>query len=318
LMVGLVWGVLGEIEARRGEDFVPLGHDRQRCVVAVLIVEAGKPLTAERLVERVWGDHAPPGALNTLYGYLSRLRKTLGEAGDEVILRQGAGYVLQVQPGSVDLDRFREMTAEARRVDDDSVAAARFAQALGLWRGEVFGSLSTPWLDLARAELARERRSVEVDYADVLIRLSRYDEVLPDAIKRAAEFPLDERLTGQLMLALHGSGRTAEALACYSSLRSRLAEELGIDPGEVVERIYRRILGQNRTGEPPRQLPRAPRSFTGRVAQLHRLGEPARDGAGGDGRIWVIDGYAGVGKTWLALHWAHRQADAFHRPMERQ
>ena len=310
-MVGLVWGVLGEIEARRGEDLVPLGHARQRCVLAVLIAEAGQPVTAERLVERVWGDRPPPGALSTLYGYLSRLRRLLGDAGDEAIIRQAGGYVLPVRPGAVDLDQFREMAAEARRVDDDATAAVRFEKALGLWRSEAFGSLSTPWLDRARAELARERRSVELDHADVLLRLGRHDEVLPDAVTRAAELPLDERLTGQLMLALHGSGRTAEALARYDSLRSRLAEDLGIDAGEAVQAIYRRILGQGRTGEPPRQLPREPRSFTGRVAQLRRLGEPARDGAGGDGRIWVIDGYAGVGKTWLALRWAHQQADAF-------
>jgi DNA-binding SARP family transcriptional activator len=306
------WRVLGEFEAQVGGRLLVLGPARQRCVLAALLMDAARPVAVERLAERVWGDAPPPGIHSTLYGYLSRLRQALHADDHARIVRQSGGYVLQLDRSDVDLFQFRDQVAQARASHDDQVADKLFDQALRLWRGEAFASLDSPWLRGVRDDLSRERLAAEVDHADVLLRLGRHAEVLEDTAARAAMRPLDERVLGQLMLALHRAGRTAEALAHYSALRLTLADELGIEPGGALQELYLQML--NQPGRPlsvPRQLPMPPRSFTGRAAELRQLGDPAGPDTPGAGRIWAIDGAGGMGKTWLALHWAHAHAESF-------
>jgi len=306
--VRVEWRILGTFEGRCGQQVVDLGHARQLSVLAVLLMEPGRPVTIDRLVSRVWGESRPRSAARTLYGYVSRLRRILDEFDNARIVRLAGRYMLEIDPAAVDLYQFRDLVAKARASADETEAAALFGAALRLWRGEAFEALSSPWLDQVRDELDRERLAAELDHADVLLRCGRYVEVLGSAVARAAARPLDERVTGQLMRALHAAGRTAEALSTYDRMRARLAEELGIDPGGPIQELRGELLDPVPAAvRVPRQLPRRPWPFTGRQAELEQLGDPAS----GEGALWVLEGTGGVGKTWLALDWAHANTAAF-------
>ncbi|GAA4891185.1 hypothetical protein GCM10023237_06280 [Streptomyces coeruleoprunus] len=344
--------VLGDVVASVEGRVLELGHARQRSVLAVLLVEAPHAVSVDQLVDRVWGDHAPHRVRETLYGYLSRLRKALAPAGQDTrIVRRPGGYALGADAGTVDLHRFRTLAARARAAGEPSAAAPLFGQALGLWRGEPFALCDTPWFASLREELRHERFTVVLDHNDVRLRLGRHAELPAELSTAVEEHPLDERLAGQLMLALYRSGRAADALNRYQELRERLAEELGTDPGPRLRTLHRQILTNDPALAPPeapeapaapeagssapaqdpgtgtappapragaahrpvpRQLPGKPPRFTGRVRELARLGEllsPAE--STGTVVISAIGGAGGVGKTWLALHWAHHHLHRF-------
>ncbi|AZM51287.1 SARP family transcriptional regulator [Streptomyces sp. WAC 01529] len=318
------FGLLGTIEARANGLPVEVGHTRQRCVLAALLVDANRPVSVDELIDRVWGDRAPQRARGTLYGYLSRLRQALASAAvnEAVIARRPGGYVLEVDPVTVDLHRFRDLVAQARLADDER-AAVLMERALALWRGEAFATVDTPWFCDLRQVLERERLSAELDSVDIRLRGGLHGELLPGLTTRAREQPLDERVAGQLMLALYRGGRPADALSQYQSLRGRLAEELGIDPAPALQELYRQILvADPRLAAPqaagaavvPRQLPAPPPLFTGRESELVRLSKlltPQGEPDGESVLIAAVCGTGGVGKTWLALRWAHEQQEAF-------
>ncbi|MFC0432869.1 BTAD domain-containing putative transcriptional regulator [Kutzneria buriramensis] len=299
--VGAEFRVLGELRAEVDGRDVDLGPRRQRCVLAVLLVEAGRPVSADELVDRVWGDQPPQRARDTLYSYLSRLRGALGTP----INHANGGYRLDIDPEAVDLHRFRRLVAEARSGDH-----GLYRQALELWPGEALTGISTPWLDDVREQLAHERFAAWLDHVDGELRAGRHADVLADIKTEAARRPEDERLAGQLMLALYRSGRQADALRHYDVTRRRLAEELGTDPSPPLQAVYQQILATDgRASAPvPRQLPAPPPWFTGRQGELEALDFVPTDGAV---PVAVIAGTAGIGKTALALHWSHRRLDRF-------
>ncbi|GAA3432779.1 BTAD domain-containing putative transcriptional regulator [Kutzneria kofuensis] len=269
-----------------------IGPVRQRSVLAALLVDVNETVSTDQLVVRVWGDEPPASARNTLASYLTRLRQALPEVPIE---RVRGGQRLVADPAAVDLVEFR------RHLD-----AGRYEQALALWRGEPLGGLSTPWAVRLRETLAGERFAAVLDLADQRLAAGRHEDVIAALGPLAEEQPLDERVAGQLMQALAGSGRQADALAVHERLRLRLAEELGVDPGPELQSLYQRVL-HGEAPQPPRVVPQQllspPRAFVGRTAELARLDE-----AGG---VVVISGAGGIGKTWLALHWAHRDAHRF-------
>jgi DNA-binding SARP family transcriptional activator/tetratricopeptide (TPR) repeat protein len=320
--------LLGQVEADIDGRSVDLGHARQRCVLAALLIDAGKVVPAEVLLDRVWAQRPPHRARTTLSSYLSRLRQILSAAPDVALTRQSGGYRLAVAPLAVDLHRFRHLVTRAGTTDR-SDAAALLAEALGLWRGEPFATLDTPWLVDVRAALHAERLAAELDRNDLALARGEHAALLAELSAGAETHPLDERLAGQLMLALYRSGRQADALHHYDQLRLRLAGELGTDPSPPLSALHRQILtadpvltGITRTsgtaratGRPvPRQLPAPPGSLNGRVCELNHL-DALLDRAGGDAPTTVVisavSGTAGVGKTALALHWAHRVAERF-------
>ena len=328
------FGVLGAVEAVIDGRPVDLGHARQRCVLGVLLVEAGRPVPIDQLIDRVWGEEAPQRAAAALYSYLSRLRRAVGDSSGVGIKRQSAGYLLTVDPQTVDLNRFRRLVTAARAAGSDRSAAELYAQALSLWRGEPFAGLDTPWLTSTRRTLANERFAAELDHRDVLLRLGRAGELLAALSDAVADHPLDERLAEQYMLALYRSGRQADADEQYRLIRHHLAEELGSDPGASLRKLHERILtadpalnapaperpipAQTEASAVPAQLPADVRAFTGRtdeLALLDRLLEPsdgedpARDEA--PVTIALLSGTAGVGKSALAVRWAHRVREAF-------
>ncbi|HEX4224756.1 MAG TPA: BTAD domain-containing putative transcriptional regulator [Pseudonocardiaceae bacterium] len=316
--------LLGGIEAHRRGQLVDVGHARQQCVLAVLLVQANTTVSVDELIDRVWADRPPHRSRETLHSYLTRLRRILADTGAD-IGRRGNSYQLSVDESHIDLHRFRQLTSAARMEPDDK-AVVLLENALRLWRGEPFAGLDTPWLHGVRQTLSKERLAAELDHTDLELRLGNHTKLLAPLSVRAEKFPLDERLAGQLMVALYRSGRQADALNHYHHARRQLDDELGVEPSPELRELHHQILAndprlipvqERRTPAPvgnvvpvPRQLPPPPRSFTGREAELGGL--TARlDAARATVRISVIAGTGGVGKTWLALHWAHQNLHRF-------
>ncbi|MEU4805642.1 BTAD domain-containing putative transcriptional regulator [Actinosynnema sp. NPDC023587] len=323
--------VLGEVELLVDGTRVDLGHARQRCVLAVLVAQANQVVATDQVVDRIWGGHPPSRARQLVSNYLSVLRHLLAAGGvaDEVVIRRRAGgYVLLVDPDRVDLHRFRSLVAAARADPDRTSALESLERAAGVWRGEALTGLDTPWIAAVRQGLERERFAADTDRLDLALRAGRHAALLPELTARAAAHPLDEHLAAQLTLALYRAGRQADALDHYRRLRRRLADELGADPGPDLRHLHQRILaadpalavpaaGARRPPVTPRQLPAAPALFTGRTAELAELDRAlATPDEGSPGRpatavVPVIAGAGGIGKTWLALAWAHRNLHRF-------
>ncbi|WP_211588634.1 AfsR/SARP family transcriptional regulator [Allorhizocola rhizosphaerae] len=325
---------MGPIAAYTLDGEVDLGPTRQRTVLAALLVEQGAPVTLEQLVDRVWGERPPQRARQTLHTYLSRLRTLLERAGGTTPVRRGGGYVLAADPATVDLHLFRSLVTEARAADDEA-AVALWREALALWRGAPFDGLESDWLATVAAGLERERWAAILDRNEVLLRRGEHTALLVELSAACDEHPLHERLAGQLMLALYAGGGQADALAHYRKLRERLVEEVGSEPGPALQELHQRILRHDPQLIPaatdaavesshspaarphrPAQLPADASGFTGRDPELRKL-DALLLGNRSSGRasqavvIAAIAGTAGVGKTALAVHWAHRVADRF-------
>jgi len=199
-----------------------------------------------------------------------------------------------------------------------------FEQALALWRGTLLPELDTPWVVGLRVTLEKHRWAAELDHMDAALRRGRHADLVPALSDRAQQHPWDERVAGQLMLALYRTGRQADALDHYQQLRTRLVDELGTDPGPPLQQLHQQILtahpaltgpvGTATASPSPRQLPAAPRLFTGRTVELATLTAALDAEAAEAGATVVISalaGMGGIGKTWLALHWAHQNLHRF-------
>ncbi|MFE7565084.1 BTAD domain-containing putative transcriptional regulator [Kitasatospora sp. NPDC057500] len=269
--------LLGEVEVRSAGRPLDLGTPRQQVVLAALVVDVRRPVTIEALVDRVWGHDPPAGPRPVLYAHLSRIRGLLREAaGDGTaagIERRHAGYVLDVDPGLVDLHRFRRLV---ERGDDpgqeDEARAATLAEALGLWRGEPLAGLPGEWAARVRASCHQRRLDAVVRWARAELRLGRPAAVISAVPDLTAEYPLAEPLEYVLIQALHAAGRGAEALDRYGAVRRRLAEELGAGPGKELRTLYRTVL----TGDRP---PRTEDGAARRAARPEPLRPPAAPAA---------------------------------------
>jgi DNA-binding SARP family transcriptional activator/Tfp pilus assembly protein PilF len=311
--------LLGDLVVRADGREIDVGHARQAGVLMTLVIDANRVVSADQLLYRVWGDRMPRRGRETLASYVSRLRRALAFSSEVSIDWRAGGYVLGIEPLTADVHRFRRGIAEARSSEDDQRALVLFDQALGLWRGTAFPVLDTDWINALRDTLHRERLAAEIDRTDIALRLGRHNQELVELQDRVARHPLDERLAGQVILALYRAGRPAEALQHFRETHRRLTEELGIDPGDVLRQLHQRILaadpdlaatGNRSAPVAPRQLPAPPWTFTGRAAELAHL-DTALRADGGRTPISTVNGPAGVGKTWLALRWAHTRADRY-------
>lgn len=313
--------LLGDVEVDVPHRAIDLGHRRQRCVLAALAVDANRTVPLDQLVLRVWGEQAPKRARESIYSYVSRLRQVLGDSPELRIERRSGGYSLRLDPAAVDLHRFRQLVSRARTAIDQS-AVASLTEAIELWRGEPFAALDTPWLNEVREGLRQELFEAQLHRNDVMLRLGMHGELLSRLTAQAAGSPFDERLTAQLMLALYRAGRSAEAMNHYRLVRERLVDELGTEPGEALQRLHKQILVRDPSLDPPapcvarpetvpRQLPWPPRGFAGRAAELDRLDAIMHAAGATRPVIAVIGGPGGIGKTWLAVHWAQLRRDRF-------
>ncbi|ADD40610.1 transcriptional regulator, SARP family [Stackebrandtia nassauensis DSM 44728] len=293
-------------------------------MLAILAARVGAVVSIAHLTEQLWRDDPPQRARATLYSYLSRLRKIFAATAVSIRRRSG-GYLLEADPLTVDVNRFRELVSRAR----DGGDLADWDAAMALWRGEPFAELDVPELDNLRTTLDAEHFAAVLDRNDALLRRGEHTRALPELHELAERSPWDERLAGQLMLALYRCGRPSEALDHYRRLSTRLITERGVEPGPELSALHREILNdapslrasspderdggpvpvppRDRTTVTPRQLPGDMPGFTGRQTHLDQLDRLL---AGGD-RTIVVSGTAGVGKTSLAVHWAHRVAERF-------
>ena len=327
--------LLGDFEVYVADRVVDAGHDRQQCVLAVLLIEANRVVSAAELIDRVWGEQRLPAhPRNALQTYISLLRRALAMAGGVSIDRQSPGYKLTVDAGVIDMHRFGELIGQAQG-SDDARAVALLDQALGLWRGVPFANLDTPWINSVRSMLAAQRHAAQLDLADAQLRLGQHVAAAAGLSGQVAAYPFDERLAGQYMTALYRSGRQVDALSHYRHVRQRLVAELGAEPGSALRSLHEQILRSDpalsERPSPqrisplvvPRQLPVDVAGFTGRdqyLAELDLLLPSAPSGSA-DGKkakggptaaaISAVSGTAGVGKTTLAVHWAYRVAERF-------
>jgi DNA-binding SARP family transcriptional activator len=323
--------LLGPLLVRRGGVPVPVTPGKQRAVLAALLLRADRVVSFDELTEALWGSAPPPSARVAVQNHVMRLRKALG---DGVRIRtQPNGYQIVAGESDLDVSRFEAHLAAARTAARDGSweAAAEQARAgLKLWRGEPLADVESELLatrDVPRlVELRLQAVEVRVD-AD--LHLGRDAEASTELERLAAAHPLRERLHGLLMLALYRDGRQAEALAAYARARQILADELGTEPGSALRRLHQQILTGDSALDPPaeapaaagaptlpvpRELPTAVRGFTGRageLAALTRVLDQASANSPGTVVISAIGGTAGVGKTALALHWAHQVSARF-------
>jgi len=321
--------VLGPVQVRAGECVVVVGSPQQQLLLAALAVDAGRPVTVDTLVDRLW-DQAPDGARRTLYVLITRLRRMVEQAttgGEKVrVVRSGGGYVLEIDPQRVDLLRFRRLVAEARGsqcTGEKRVVLLR--QAVALWQGEPLSGLAGDWAGRTRQGLRHQHLDAVVAWAQAELDDGDPAAVLDPLTELAGEHPLAESLTEVLMRVLYATGRPAQALSVYAATQLRLADELGTDPGPDLQAVHQQILrgtlGPQHTTGPhdthlptvPQQLPAAVAHFTGRTGELAALTGLLRSRAktGGTVVISAVSGTAGVGKTALAVHWAHQVADQF-------
>jgi len=312
---------------RYGGAEVAVPAARHRVLLAALVVRVGHVLSVDELAEAVWDGEPPPGARVTLRSYVKRLRQVLGPVLGQRIVTRDPGYLINAGDAEVDLKRFEVLCRGGRKACDAAAwqeASDLLTQALGLWRGtpladirsQVLQRLEVPRLEQLRLQAAECR-------IEAGLHLGHHGQLVPGLQALVAEHPLRERFHAQLMLALDGCGRRAEALAVYREARGILVGDLGVEPGPELRQLHQRIL----TGDPqlapavqvpvavPRQLPAAVPHFAGRQDELAALTALLKrpGGAGGTHAVVIsaIGGTAGVGKTALAVHWAHRAAQWF-------
>jgi DNA-binding SARP family transcriptional activator/tetratricopeptide (TPR) repeat protein len=325
------FGVMGPLEWRVAGRVVDLGPQKQRAVLAALLVDAGRLVTLESLVDRVWDDRPPPKARSVLYAHIARIRRLLSSATTTTTLRRrSGGYVLELEPDRVDLHLFRRLVEQGRAPGTPAPQrAAALGAALDLRRGPALADLSGGWVAGLRSALEQQQIATLLAWAEVELELGHAAAVIQEIGASVQEHPLVEPLVEALMRALAADGRPAEALARFAEMRQRLATELGTDPGPALSRQHTAILRAESGERPdrptpgdrhavvrvpvPAQLPPDIAGFAGRETELRQLDRLAMDAGAGDSPVVIsaIAGMPGVGKTALAVRWAHRIAGRF-------
>ncbi|GID30584.1 AfsR/SARP family transcriptional regulator [Paractinoplanes brasiliensis] len=322
--VALTFDVLGPLAVHRNGRPVRLGPVQQQVVLAVLLLHGDRPLSVPAMIDAVWGENAPASAVNLVQRHVSGLRRVLepdraAHAATSRLAWTGSGYRLGVGDDVFDLARFEAAVRRARQArdaGDPKAAAGELRTALLLVRGPLCDGLSSPFLDAERERRAERVLGVLEDRIELDLAAGDAVAVVDELRRLVTEHPLRERWHELLMLALSRAGRRADALAAFQHARRLLRDELGVDPAAPLRQLHQSILAGETTGtEPPRtatavpaQLPHALGDFVGREAELRQLDRLLdRDEAG----VAAISGTAGVGKTTLAVTWAHRVRERF-------
>jgi DNA-binding SARP family transcriptional activator len=341
-VAGLEFGILGPLEVRADGAPVELRREKERTLLAMLLLGVNEVVSLDHLAAGLWEDADAARRPATLRVHVSRLRQALAAAtpaGESCIVTTPRGYELEIPVESLDAHRFEQFASDGRRMvhTDAAGAAEAFSAALGLWRGPVLGDLSlSPATEPGVARLEESRLSVVEDRIDADLRCGRHHELVGELERLVTDHPLRERLWGQRMVALYRSDRQADALRAYQDLHHLLAEELGISPSPTLQQLERAVLDQDPILDPPPPLARArdeavdrppaapslavrfPRRlatpgelpFSGRRAELDALIASWRRAMTGESRIVLISGEAGVGKTRLAAELARHVAES--------
>jgi DNA-binding SARP family transcriptional activator len=333
---GVDFRVLGPLEVEVDGAPLDIGGPQLRVILALLLASAGRVVSVAAFVDGLWGQHAPQDADRTVRTYVSRLRKALMPAAaafsvPELILTRSPGYLLLDHRGTVDSTRFEELARAGRQAlaeDQPGVAAERLASALALWRGAAYGEFgSFAALGAEGMRLEQLRRNTVQDRIDADLANGRDCELVAELEGLTVAHPGHERLWGQLMTALYRAGRQADALEAFRRARQVLVQDSGVEPSPSLAEIHRQILAQDPCllatpyASPreiptirPAQLPPAVFAFTGRHSELDTLDatHTPKDGTWpATITVSALCGAEGVGKTALAVHWAHRVARRF-------
>jgi len=308
--------LFGEFEVVRGGVAIPIRGAKQRALLALLALNRGNPVSADRLIDQLWGDGQTAKPANALQAQIVQLRRTLGASA---IVTSESGYALDVSAADLDAARFEDLVAEGRRLSTEGEvarASAVLGDALRLRRGEPLSEFAyAGFADAERAHL-NELALVATEYrVEADLELGHHNQLVGELEALCRDHPLRERLWELLMLALYRAGRQAEALRAYTEIRDRLVDELGVDPGSSLRELETRVLDHDPSlvaEQPP--APRAPAlpsvpgnlpeplsRFLGRDAELEQVGE-----AIASSRLVTLIGPGGVGKTRLAVEAAAR------------
>jgi len=329
--------ILGPMEVVADGRPVDVGSPKQRAVLAMLVIEANRVVSLDRLIDQLWGDEPPAQATGSLQVYIANLRRALeperpARAPAGVLVTQPPGYLIRVDPANLDAACFEHLAAEGRQLAGQGHPAAAvdtLTEALTLWRGPALAEFA--FESFAQAEIARleERHWLALeDRVDALLTLGQHAESVAELEHLVGERPLRERLRALFMVALYRSGRQAEALRAFGDARRTLAEELGIDPGPALQRLEVEVLQQAPSLDwhpvahqpaPARSPdPRAPVAesrgssavLVGRDEHLAVLEAALADVIDGRGRMVLLSGEPGIGKTALADALGHRALTA--------
>jgi DNA-binding SARP family transcriptional activator/tetratricopeptide (TPR) repeat protein len=332
--------VLGPLHVQHGDCVIPVPSAKQRIVLGALLAQGNQVVSFDRLAEAVWDGVPPRTARVTLRSYVKRLRQITGPEVGARIRTRDPGYRIEIGDAELDLIHFRKLCESggaAVRGQAWERADADLAAALELWRGAPFADIPSDSLRRDNVTGLEQLRLQALEWwFEARLHLHRHEELVPLLQAMIGQQPLRERFRGQLMLALYRCGRQADALAAYREAHRVLVEQLGVEPGPELSGLHQRILnadpllqqparaGGTRIGGtteagrwepagPPRQLPPLPRYFTGRADELAVLDRLAQQAASAGGTIVIsaIGGAAGVGKSALALYWAHQAAERF-------
>jgi WD40 repeat protein/DNA-binding SARP family transcriptional activator len=318
---GMRFKVLGPIEVSGSNGPVPIRGEKERTILALLLVNANEVVSEDQLIAATWGESPPRTASKTLHSYISRLRtklepQRLTGGTPEVLVTKAPGYVLSVDPNHLDAARFERLgIAGSRQLRAGAVnlAAAGLREALALWQGIPYQDLqSNDVIALESERLNQLRLSMLEERIEAEIRLGRERDVILELEELVREEPLRERLWELLMLAHYRAGRQADAVATFASARNILREELGVDPGPDLQRLQREILSQDPALEerwapaplalPPQLDPATP--LFGRSQELRWLTNAWKRAGAGTGGFTIVEGASGMGKTRLVAELA--------------
>jgi predicted ATPase/DNA-binding SARP family transcriptional activator len=315
------FGVLGEtaVWTDAGQP-VRVPELKVRALLASLLVDPGRPVATHRLIDDLWGDEPPGNPARALQAKVSQLRRVLEEAepgGRALVVSRAPGYQLAVAEGALDADRFAGLATRARTEQDARLRAGLLADALALWRGPAFADFSEEAFTRAAVNrLEEDRLAVLEDHAEARLDSGEHAELAGELAELVARYPLRERLRSVQLRALYRSGRQSEALAGYEELRTRLAEELGLDPSPELTALQRGMLRQDPSLGAARQDPAPVRTRTNILAPFSDL--IGREGEVADvrellgtRRLVTLTGPGGVGKTRLAVAVAEQLKGGF-------
>ena len=324
--------LLGPVDVAADDGPRPVHGLRRMAVLATLALHCGEVVSTGRLADVVWGQAAPVTAVNTLQSHVSFLRHVLGSKA--AIRARPPGYVLDLAGDGTDVRLAERLFRQGRQSADPARGALRLQDALALWRGRPLADLAgLPWMEEQAERLDLLYVQVKQAWFEARLASGEHVALVPELEQMVADRPLDEHLRALLMLALYRSGRQTDALAAFQQMRRTIVAELGADPGRELRDLETAILRQDPALDPPtppagpaRALPRMPvpaqlppavAAFAGRGAELASLDAllpaAAQAGPGRDAAavMVVLSGTAGVGKTALAVHWAHQMAAQF-------
>ncbi len=296
--------MLGPLEVSSGSGgWNGIGSAKRRALLATLLIRAGEAVRVEQLIDELWGAEPPGSAATQVHGHVSWLRRALGDERGRLLVTDEHGYRLEVTDRQLDVGEFDELSARGRaalRRGDAEDAADLLRRALALWRGNPLSDvLPTELVTTAAERLTGRWLDTWESTVDAELACGRDSALVAELTQQVELYPLRERMWRQLMLALHRTGRQAEALATFQRVRRTWMAELGEEPSAELRRLHQELLAPVERIV-PRQLPPAP-AFVGRAAELAGIGHG----------VTAIVGGAGVGKTALAVHWGAQAADRF-------